>query len=228
MRRKRRSLASVQEQLPLEDISGDVVRLRGGELRAVLQAGSVNFALKAELEQEAILAGYRRMLNGLSYPLQILVRVVPADVEAYLSQLDRSECAGHGDTLGRLALDHELFVRQIARERALLDRRFYVVIPAGTRDDSHRRGIRWPWRTDRARLQVDLLALRRRLALRSAEVTQGLMAFGVPVRRLDGDELVALWREVLTSDIGIASRRPASEIPVVTRAIASPRQASHA
>ena len=79
--------ASVQEQLPLQEIRDDVVRLRGGEDRAVLETGSVNFALRSEPEQEAILAGYRRFLNGLDYPLQVLVRVVPTDVERYLAGL---------------------------------------------------------------------------------------------------------------------------------------------
>ena len=53
-RHKNQSPASVQEQLPLEAITGDVVRLRSGDYRAVLQTGSVNFALKSELEQEAM------------------------------------------------------------------------------------------------------------------------------------------------------------------------------
>ena len=76
----REPYASVQEQLPLEEIAGDVLELRSGDARAVLEAGSVNFALKSETEQEAILAGYRRFLNGLDYPLQVLVRVAPADI----------------------------------------------------------------------------------------------------------------------------------------------------
>ena len=76
--------ASTQTLLPLDDVIGDVVRLRGGDFRAIVEAIPVNYALKAAEEQEAILAGYRRWLNGLSYPVQILVRVVPTDVDRYL------------------------------------------------------------------------------------------------------------------------------------------------
>ena len=53
-RHKNRALASVQEQLPLEAITGDVLRLRSGDYCAVLQTGSINFALKSEAEQEAM------------------------------------------------------------------------------------------------------------------------------------------------------------------------------
>ncbi len=140
-----RRTASAQELLPLDDVIDDVVRLRSGEYRATLQAGCVNFALKSEAEQDAILAGYRRFLNGLSHPLQLLVRVVPTDVDAYLRAIDDGATAGN-EMLRRIARDHEAFVRRMARERTLLDRRFYVVVPAGMDGAFERKGLRWPWR----------------------------------------------------------------------------------
>ena len=214
----KRRLASVQELLPLDEIAGDVLRLRGGDYRAVLQAGSVNFALKSETEQEAILAGYRRFLNGLAYPLQVLVRVVPTDVEGYLAGLRPARSGS--DTLRRLALDHEAFVRRIARERMLLDRRFYVVVPAGLDGAFERKGLRWPWRAH-ARLgqqRSDLIAAQRKLAFGCGEVMQGLGSFGVTTRRLDGEALAALWRETLGGVATASSRRaPLVATPVVIR-----------
>jgi len=201
-----RRLASAQALLPLEEIAGDVVRLRGGDDRAVLEAGSVNFALKSEVEQEAILAAYRRFLNALAYPVQVLVRVVPTDVDVYLDGLHgrgrvESRHGARGDRTAdlwrRLAQDHEAFVRRIARERTLLDRRCYVVVPAGTGGAFERTGIAWPWRRPDRAPAGTAVAARRALAFRCAEVTQGLAACGVPTRRLGGDELVALWRAAL-------------------------------
>lgn len=215
--RHRKRLASVQELLPLDEIAGGVLRLRGGDYRAVLQAGSVNFALKSETEQEAILAGYRRFLNGLAYPLQVLVRVVPTDVEGYLAGL-RTARSGT-ETLRRLALDHEAFVRRMARERTLLDRRFYVVVPAGMDGAFERKGLRWPWRSSARQGQErsDRIAAQRKLAFRCGEVMQGLGSFGVTARRLDGGELAALWRETLGGSASASSRRtPLVATPVVT------------
>ena len=196
---RRRRLASVQEVLPLEGIAGDVVCLRGGGYRGVLEARGVNFALKPEPEQEAILASFRRFLNGLDHPLQVLVRVVPADIEAYLSGLGE---AGRGtETLRRLRRDHEAFVRRIARERTLLDRRFHVIVPAGE-EDAPGRGVP-AWRDlllpRRCRPRAGepeggLERARRALAFRCGEVERGRASFGVGARRLDGDELGALWR----------------------------------
>jgi len=214
----RRRLASAQELLPIEDVLEDVVLLRNGECRAVLQAGCVNFALKSAPEQEAILAAYRRFLNGLTYPLQLLVRVVPTDVEAYLRGL-QGDGAAPSETLARLARDHEAFVRRIARERTLLDRRFYVVVPSGPAPARSRGGILRAWRRgDPARARLDLIGIRRQLGFRCAEVAHGLAAVGISTRRLDGDELTGLWRSALAgtpSTATVAARGPAHG-PVVT------------
>ena len=213
---RRRRLASVQEILPLEEIAGDVVRLRGGDYRCVLEAQGIHFALKSEPEQEAILAGYRRFLNGLTYPLQVLVRLVPADVEGYLAGLGGARAGT--ETLRRLALDHEAFVRRIARERTLLDRRFYVVLPADVDAATGRGGPGWPWRRGlQAQGQSDLARARRTLSFRSGEVAQGLGSFGVSTRRLDAGELAALWRAALGGvSGGSAGRGALVAAPVVT------------
>lgn len=215
----RRNHASVQALLPLEEIAGDVIRLRGGEFRGVLEAGSVNFALKSEAEQEAILAGYRRFLNGVAYPLQLLVRVVPADVEAYLAGLRSGRRGGDGPWLD-LAADHEAFVRRIARERTLLDRRCYVIVPSGTRAATEAGGRGWtPWRRrSRHNTGSSLVAARRALAFRCAEVAQGLAAFGVVTRRLEGPELMALWRASLHGTPLSSAASP----PVPTPVLAAP------
>ena len=184
--------ASVQEQLPLREIAGGVAWLRGGGARAVLEAGSIPFAFKPAREQEAILAGYRRFLNGLGYPIQVLVRILPADIEGYLAGLSGGRSAGAA--VSRLALDHETFVRRIARERSLLDRRFFVVVPAG---GSSPGGWR-PWRGGAPRERGgDRARLRRALSFRCVEVTRGLGSFGVAARRLEGEELEELWRAAL-------------------------------
>lgn len=190
-----RRRASAQESLPLEDIVGDVAVLRDGGHCAVIEVSGVHFALRSEAEQEAILAGYRRLLNGLSYPVQLLVRVVPADVERYLAGLHSTAVRPE---LRRLLIDHQAFVRRIAGERALLERRFYVVVPGGVEGASRHGSQHTPWRRRRrSGVESPLADAGRRLRFRCNELTQGLAAFGVSARRLNRDELVTLWRDCL-------------------------------
>ncbi len=201
MQSSARPLASVQELLPLEDIAGDVLCLRGGDCRGVLEAQSVNFALKSEAEQEAIMAGYRAFLNSLSYPLQVLVRILPTDVEVYLAGL-RERFGGRAEkALLRLALDHETFVRRLARERTLLERRFYVIVPAGLDGVFERRGIRWPWQSPITAARRNVEAAAGQLEFRCQEIAQGLASFGVVTRRLDEQELAVLWGDCLRREL---------------------------
>lgn len=218
-----RRFASVQELLPLEDVVDGVLCLRGSDYRAVLEAQSVNFALKSDAEQEAIMAGYRAFLNALSYPIQVVVRILPTDVEPYLASL-RATASGRGaEALRRLALDHEAFVRRLARERTLLERRFYVVIPAGLEGAfartgvrlGERRSIRWPWRGRSASNRQGLEAAREQLTFRCQEIAQGLGGFGVATRRLGSDELVELWCSFLGAEAALARTAVAAAQPVV-------------
>ena len=114
------------------------------------------------------------------------------------------------ETLRRLARDHEALVRCIARERTLLDRRFHLVVPADVAAAPGRDGPGWPWRRGpRARRPSDLARARRTLSFRSGEVAHGLGSFGVSTRRLDADELAALWRATLGGVSGGTARRVA-------------------
>jgi hypothetical protein len=134
-----------------EAIYGDVLELsaptsarRGAaqhEYRALIEVGSVNYALKTEGEQEAILAGYRDFLNGLTFPLQILVQVRPLDLAPYVVQIRAArdafvEFEGSGDAVqgqrtvwARLAEDQAQYVLDLAAQKTLLERRFYLVVP---------------------------------------------------------------------------------------------------
>lgn len=183
--------ATVQStQLGLEAIEEDVVQLPGGQYRAVLEVGSVDFALKGEVEQEALITGYARFLNGLTYPIQIAVRALPIDVERYLDDLEQRARRELPEPLAELARDHVAFVRRLARSRSLLERRFYVVVPADGAEQPARRG--WPFarRHDLAR---DLAEARRQLTHRCDQIATQLDACGLKARRLTSRELAQLY-----------------------------------
>lgn len=184
-------IASIQSaRLGLEAIEEDVVRLPGGQYRAVVDVGSVDFALKGEVEQEALIVGYARFLNGLTYPVQILVRALPIDVEGYLGELEQRARQSLPEHLAALARDHVAFVRRLARGRSLLERRFYLVIPA----DGEARPVRgfWPFRRRRDSA-LDLADARRQLTFRCEEIAAQLGRCGLKTRRLTSLELAQLY-----------------------------------
>jgi hypothetical protein len=198
-RRIRRRNGRVQEWLQLEDIVDAVLCLRGGQYRAVLEVESLNFALKSEEEAEAIMASYRAFLNALTYRIQIVVRVVPSELDSYLSGLRERTSKTGNEALRRLALEHESFVRGLTRQRTLLERRFYLVVPADTQEAFDRRS-RWPWRK-RTSAAADHDAASRHLAQRCQELMQGLAACGIGAWVLGNEDLAELWSSCLGREL---------------------------
>lgn len=170
----------------LTAIEDGVVRLSDGQDRAMLEVGSVNFALRGEVEREAIVAGFAAFLNGLTFPIQIVVRVLAVDVARYLDDLE-GRAGQLPECLAELARDHAAFVRRLSRNRTLLERRFYLVVPAPVETP----GQRWPF--GRSRRAADPANIRRHLTARCDEVQRQLGRCGLAARRLGTLELAQLY-----------------------------------
>jgi hypothetical protein len=180
--------ASVQTaHLALEAIEDDVLRLAGDDYRAVLEVGSVNFGLQGEAEQEVVVASFAAFLNGLTFPIQILVRVLPVNVDGYLHELEE-KARRLPDELAELARDYVTFLRKLARNRTLLERRFYLVVPAELETSNGRQG--WPF--NRKVQTPGMEAARRQLTLRCEEVERQVGRCGLTARRLSTGEISEL------------------------------------
>ena len=77
---------STQLFLDIAEIKNDTVILKDSTLRAVLMVSSVNFALKSEEEQEAIVSAYVGFLNYLEFPIQIVVQSRKLNIDIYLNK----------------------------------------------------------------------------------------------------------------------------------------------
>ena len=182
--------ASVQTtRLSLEAIEDDVVQLARSQYRAVLEVSGVHFGLQGEGEQEALVGGFAAFLNSLSFPTQILVRVLPIDIDGYIGELERRARHELPDDLAALARDHVAFVRRLARNRTLLERHFYLVVPAGTEASGSRRA--WPFA--RRGHRRDTAAARKQLVIRCEEVERQLGRCGLTARRLGSNEFAQLY-----------------------------------
>jgi hypothetical protein len=185
--------ASVQAtRLGIKAIQASVMELSDGEYRAILEVSGTARPFEDDTRLEGIMAGFAAFLNGLSYPIQILVRATPVDLTRYVATLeDRGRQVLDGQ-LAELAHDHAAFVQGLARQRTLLERRFFVVIPS---ENAGR--VNW---TRRLRGSSRALeeeprreAAQRQLTFRCDDVTRQLGRCGLAVRRLSDLELAQLY-----------------------------------
>ena len=187
------SHASVQTaRVDVDSIEEGLVTLVGGEHRAVLEVTGSSSALDDEARQEAALAGYAAFLNALSFPVQVLVRAVPVELDRYLASIEeraRQELPGE---LASLAREHATFVQGLARRRTLLERRFYVVVPAQSANLAPG-AFTWLPRRRASAAPVAAEAARRQLTFRCDEVACQLGRCGLASRRLGDLELAQLF-----------------------------------
>lgn len=123
--------STTQQYLDIFDITNNLVLMKNGTTSTILSVDAMNFGLLAEEEQDSIIYAYAGLLNSLNYPIQILIRSQTKDVTSYLNKLKEQEnSAGSRERQDRIRRYRE-FVSNLIRERNVLDKKFYVVIPAG-------------------------------------------------------------------------------------------------
>jgi hypothetical protein len=220
--------ASVQTaRLGIDAIRMDVVELSRGEYRAVLEVSGTARPFEDDVRLEGLLAGFATFLNGLNYPLQILVRATPVDLTRYLSTLEERGRELLDGQLANLAHDHAAFVQGLARQRTLLERRFYVVVPAESPP-------RADWRTRLGRTsrteddEPRREAARRQLKFRCDDVGRQLTRCGLSARRLGDLELAQLYLACWSPERARAQRfrqRLDEYTSLAVRAMVSPGKA---
>ncbi len=121
--------ASTQEHLDIEDITNNIVLYKTGAASLVLRLNAVNFNLLSAQEQEAIIFSYAGLLNSLSFPIQILIRSQKKDISNYIKVIQAQEARQINPILKSRIIAYRHFIEKIVKERNVLDKKFYVIIP---------------------------------------------------------------------------------------------------
>lgn len=121
-----------QNFLDIYDIINDVVILKNGSASVILTVNAMNFGLLAEQEQDSVIYSYAGLLNSINYPIQILIQSQTKDASSYLKLLDKREEETKDKLKKAWIRRYSKFVSDLIRERNVLDKKFFVVIPASS------------------------------------------------------------------------------------------------
>jgi hypothetical protein len=128
-RKKTSETSAVQRFLPIAEIKQDTVLLKNGGMRAVIAVGSMNFSLKSEDEQKAIVISYQQFLNTLTFPVQMLVRSTQLNVDAYIKDLEERASKQENPLLKEQTLDYGKFIEKLVDVSEIMQKRFYCIVP---------------------------------------------------------------------------------------------------
>jgi len=120
--------APTQQFLEIEQIREGVVVLKDKSLRGILMISSLNFALKSEEEQEAIVYGFRDFLNSLDFPCQILVQTRRLNITGYLDKLKEFEEKQENELLKIQTRGYREFITELIKGGTIMTKNFYIII----------------------------------------------------------------------------------------------------
>jgi type IV secretory pathway VirB4 component len=120
---------STQEFIAFSEIHEGIVITKKGELRAILMASSINFSLKSEQEQTAIVYAYQNFLNSLTFPVQIMMQSRRLDLSKYMGKLKKTAEAQANELLRNQTYDYMDFIERLIKMANIMDKKFFVVVP---------------------------------------------------------------------------------------------------
>lgn len=127
--KKTSKVLSTQSYLNIGEIRDNVLVLKNGGLRAVLQTNSINFNLKSEDEQSAIIYGYQSFLNTLEFPVQILVQSRKLDIDKYIENTRAKADEHNNELLKAQTLEYCDYIQKLIEYADIMEKRFYVIVP---------------------------------------------------------------------------------------------------
>lgn len=129
--RQKKTSPSMSTQLFLDiaEIKDNVVVLKNGGLRAILQTTSINFNLKSEDEQNSIIYGYQNFLNSLEFPVQIVVQSRKLDVDKYIETVREIGDQHTNILLKEQTNEYCEYILKLVEYADIMEKKFYVVVP---------------------------------------------------------------------------------------------------
>jgi hypothetical protein len=192
------AVISTQQDFDIAEIKDNTVVMKDGTLRAVLLVSSINFALKSEDEQNAVIDSYIRFLNNLSFTLQIVIQSRELDIDNYLEYLKSKEKEQINKLLKVQTADYIEYIKELTSLGRIMNKRFYVIVPYDPLTDKHKSFFS---SITEALKPATIIKLKEKtfskyqdmLERRIESIASGLESMGVAVARLDTQSLIELY-----------------------------------
>ena len=120
---------SSQQFLEFDQVKNGVIVLKNKTLRAVLMVSSLNFSLKSEEEQSAIIYQFQSFLNSLDFQCQIIVQSRKTNITGYFDKLKKLETKQENELLKIQTSEYRKFIEGLVENETIMRKTFFVVIP---------------------------------------------------------------------------------------------------
>lgn len=103
--------------------------MKDKSLRSILLVSSLNFALKSDDEQMAIIYQFQNFLNSLDFSCQIVVNSRRVNITGYIDKIKDLEMKQKNELLKVQTAEYRAFIEEIVANGSIMNKNFYIIVP---------------------------------------------------------------------------------------------------
>ena len=204
---------STKQLVEIANIIGNIVLLKNGSLRSVIEVSAINFELRSEGEQIAILQNFQRFVNSIDFPLQIVVHSRKLNVDDYLKLVDQSSNELTNELLKIQATEYSKFIKELSDLSNIMSKKFYIVVPFYVFEAPSKSGIIQSFKIifKPSAIVKDLTSeqletYKGQLLQRTELIFDGLIGMGLKAKTLKENDLINLFYELYNPNNKLAPK----------------------
>ena len=175
---KSKSKTSARNQIAIKGVRDGILILPNNQYRAILEVAALNFELRSDEEQDAIIDTYESVLNSVGVPLQIIIRTREIDMDKYLEDLQDRRKDEKEEIYRDQLKNYNEFIRTLIADNKILTRHFYIVVPYQPTDKNEK---------------ADFDLVEEQLRLRLDIVSKGIAKLGMHTFQIDSLKVLDLF-----------------------------------
>ncbi len=193
---------AAQKFVPIKEVRDGIAVLNDGSLRAILLASSINFALKSQEEQQAVITQFQNFINTVDFSVQFSVQSRNLDIDPYIEQLEKQYQKEDNPLLQTQIREYIEFIQTFTDDADIMRKAFFVVVPYNRSVINQDGGIMGTLKSlvgggnekaDESSFEEARSQLQQRIGI----VEQGLVRTGVRVTQLETEETIELFYQLL-------------------------------
>ena len=194
------SVQSTKQLVTVSNIIDNIVLLKNGSLRSVIEVSAINFELRSEGEQIAILQNFQRFMNSIDFPLQIVINSRKLNIDEYIKLIEQSSNELTNELLKIQATEYSKFVKELSDLSNIMSKKFYIVVPFYVFETPSKSGIVQSFKSRfkpstvmRELTPEQLETYKSQLLQRTELIFDGLIGMGLKAKTLEMDDLMNLF-----------------------------------
>ena len=196
---------ATQEFVPIKEVRDGIIVLKDGSFRALLMTSSLNFALKSQENQNAIISQFQSFLNSLDFSVQLFIESRRLDIRPYIALLEERYKEQSTDLMKVQTREYIGFIKSFTESANIMTKTFFVVVPyapaplqgKGSFVDRAGKFLTREEAEQKRDTKQDIFEENRsQLLQRLSVVEQGLVRCGIRAAQLGTEEVVELLYKI--------------------------------